>query len=135
MIDPPYITVELQIAATGSDLAPALEAAKYARRNRPDEPESEREADAMLRFIEAFGAATETWQAGAAATFTGLSAPLGALESLGLYVHAGATRASLGESRVLMPLAVLTITRTSLPVVPMMLSSDLEVAGDDVTSH
>lgn len=135
MIDPPYITVELQIAATGSDLAPALEAAQYGRVIRPDEPENEREADAMLRFIEAFGAATEAWEADAAVTLAGLSAPLEALESLGLYVHAGATRASLGETRVPIPVAVLTITRRSLPVVPVMLSSDLEVAGDDVTSH
>lgn len=142
MSEQPFETVELKLVVTASDLISALEAAQYARLIQPDDPESEQEADAMIAFVQAFGACTEAWESGRESERTLALGRLGAhteaLENLRLYVHAGATRVDLtepGQDAMPMPVAVLTITRSSLPTTTVLLPSEFATSGENVTSH
>jgi hypothetical protein len=135
-------TIELQLAETGTELWPAVEAAQYARLLNHDPPASAPEEEAITRFVEAFVTCAETWEdlqterrAGALA---GLSAQLEALQRCGLYVHWAAIDAGIGESdrRVTMPLAVVTISRSNLPEARMRLPGELEVTPESgPTTH
>jgi hypothetical protein len=129
-------TVELQLAETGTELWPAIEAAQYARLINHEPPGNVAEEEAITRFVAAFASCAESWQdlqaerrAGALA---GLSAQLEALQRCGLYVHWAAIDAGIAESerRVTMPLAVVTISRTNLPEARMRLPDELAVTRD-----
>ena len=125
--------VELHLAETGTELRPAVEAAQYARLISHDPPANAAEEQAVARFADAFAACAESWEelepirrAGALA---GLSAALEALERCGLFVHwAALERRIAGSSGVVrMPLALLTIGRTNLPIAHVQLPGELEV--------
>jgi hypothetical protein len=129
-------TIELKLAETGTELWPAIEAAQYARLINQEPAAHAAEEEAITRFVEAFIACAETWddlqaerRAGALA---GLSAQLDALQRCGLFVHWAAIDAGIAESgrRVTMPLAVVTISRTSLPEARVRLPDELEVTRD-----
>jgi hypothetical protein len=135
-------TIELQLAETGTELWPAVEAAQYARLINHESPASAAEAEAITHFVEAFATCAESWEdlqaerrAGALA---GLSAQLEALQRCRLYVHWAAIDAGIAESdrRVTMPLAVLTISRSNLPEARMRLPGELEVTPESgPTTH
>lgn len=126
-------TVDLQLAETGTELWPAVEAAQYARLIKHEPPASAAEEEAVRRFVETFAGCAETWgdlqaerRAGALA---GLSAQLEALQRCGLFVHWAAIDAGIAESgrRVRMPLAIVTISRTNLPEARARLPGELQV--------
>ena len=135
-------TIELQLAETGTELWPAVEAAQHARLINHEPPASTAEDAAVSRFVAAFAACAETWEdleperrAGALA---GLSAQLEALQRCGLYVHWAAIDAGIAESgrRVTMPLAIVTISRINLPEARVRLPDELEVTPESgPTSH
>ena len=129
-------TVELQLAETGTELWPAVEAAQYARLINHDPPASAAESEAITRLVEAFAECAETWaelqaerRAGALA---GLSAQLEALQRCGLFVHWAAIDAGIADAgrRVTMPLAVLTISRSNLPEARVRLPDELVVTPE-----
>jgi hypothetical protein len=126
-------TLELRLAETGTELWPAVEAAQYARLISHDPPDGAGQEQAIARFVDAFGACAEAWEeleprrrAGALA---GLSAELDALQRHGLFVHWAALDAGIAGSdgRLSMPVAVLTISRTDLPVASAQLPDALEI--------
>ncbi len=129
-------TIEVQLAETGTELWPAVEAAQYARLINHEPPASAAEEEAIARFVEAFAACAETWadlqaerRTGALA---GLSAQLEALQRCGLFVHWAAIEAGIAEAgrRVTMPLAVVTISRTNLAEARVRLPDALEVTPE-----
>ena len=133
MSKPRNPTIELQLAETGTELRPAVEAAQYARLIDHEPPTSAAEQEAITRLVEAFAECAETWgelqaerRAGALA---GLSAQLEALQRCGLFVHWAAIEAGIADAgrRVTMPLAVLTISRSALPEARVRLPDALEV--------
>lgn len=143
MSEESFETVELQLASAASDLVPALEAAQYGRLIQPEDPEDEQQADAMTAFVEAFAACTEAWEAGAGGderrrALGQLETRMEGLEAIGLRVHAGTTRIELtqpGQAAVPMPVAILTITSSSLPVTTVLVPTDLGVSDEGMTSH
>jgi hypothetical protein len=133
---PPDQTVELQLAETGTELWPALEAAQYARLISHEPAASAAEDAAITRFVETFTTCAETWEdlqaerrAGALA---GLSAQLEALQRCGLFVHWAALEAGIAEAgrRVTMPLAVVRISRSDLPEARVRLPGELAVTPE-----
>jgi hypothetical protein len=135
-------TVELQLAETGTELWPAVEAAQYARLLDSEPAASAAEEAAIARFVEAFVACAETWEAlpveRRVGALAGLSAQLEALQRCGLFVHWAAIEAGIGGpgGRVAMPLAVLTISRTDLPETRVRLPDQLEVTPEsNPTTH
>jgi hypothetical protein len=135
--EPELKAVELSLADTGMELKDALEAAQYARFIKPDEPESEVEAETMTAFVEAFSAGTEIWEEGSAtdrtSALTALSARLEALEQLGLFVHAGAVQldyvAEPGNV-VKLPVAIVTISRNNMPSGVVLVPTEIEADGE-----
>jgi hypothetical protein len=125
--------VELHLAETGTELRAAVEAAQYARLISHDPPASAAEAQAVARFKDAFATCAECWEelepVRRSGALAGLSAALEALERCGLFVHwAALERRIAGSSSALsMPLALLTIGRTNLPIAHMELPGELEV--------
>lgn len=137
MDDPSLMPVELALAQTGNELAPALEAAQYARFIKPEEPDTEAEAEAMTGFVEAFSACTEVWEAGSAtdrtAALTALGTSLEALERLGLYVHGGAAELDYTPEpgrTVKMPVAIVTVTRNDMQSGVVMVPTEVEAAAE-----
>jgi hypothetical protein len=133
---PRHQTIDLQLAETGTELWPVVEAAQYARLINHGPPASAAEEAAIARFVETFAACAETWQdlqaerrAGALA---GLSAQLETLQRCGLFVHWAAIDAGIAEAgrRVTMPLAVVTISRTDAPEVRVRLPDELQVTAE-----
>jgi hypothetical protein len=126
--------IELQLAETGMELKPAVEAAQYARVIDHAAPASAAEEEALARFLEAFGGCAETWEelqvVGRSSALAGLSARLESLQRCGLYVHWAAIDARLAAAggRVTLPLAVLTISRSNLPEAQVRLPDELEIA-------
>jgi hypothetical protein len=137
----PLDAVELQLASSARELTPALEAAQYARLVHPDDPESEQEAEAMTGFLEAFGACTEAWESPVDArplALGRLSASVETLEALGLYVHAGSIQAKLEQqetSGLRLRVAIVTITRSNLPTIKMLLPADLKISHESRMMH
>jgi hypothetical protein len=135
-------TIDLKLAETGTELAPAVEAAQYARLLDHEPPASGAEEQAITRFVEAFTACAETWEdlqaVRRAGALAGLSGQLEALQRCGLFVHWAAIEAGIAEAgrRVTMPLAVLTISRTNLPEARVRLPDELQVtAQGGPTTH
>lgn len=133
--DPP--SIELQLAETGSELAPAVEAAQYARAIHPAEADDAAEEQAIAAFIEAFSACAETWESlsapDRAMRLTSLSAQLDALERCGMFVHWGTiTRrfAMPGQDAVELPLAIVTISRIGVPTAHIVLPDELAIGGE-----
>jgi hypothetical protein len=129
-----YEAIELRLARTGTDLWSAVEAAQYARFIHHDEPESEADARAILRFVEAFSACTEAWERtpleSKAGALAGLGAQLEALGRHGLFVHWATVERNLapqGRAPLTMPVAILAVTGTSLPTVTAKVPR--EIAG------
>jgi hypothetical protein len=128
--------IELQLAETGMELRPAVEAAQYARVIDHAAPASGAEEQGLTRFLEAFTACAETWEqlqaVGRSSALAGLSARLEALQRCGLYVHWATINARLAAAggRVTLPLAVLTVSRSSLPEAQVRLPAELEVAPE-----
>ena len=136
MSKPRNQTIDLQLAETGTELWPAVEAAQYARLINHEPPASAAEDEAITRLVQAFAECAETWEelqaerrAGALA---GLSAQLEALQRCGLFVHWAAIDAGIAEAgrRVTMPLAVLTISRSNLPEARVRLPDELQVTPE-----
>jgi len=132
-----YETVELRLAETGTELWAVLEAAQYARIIQHEEPETTAEAQAISRFVEAFASLAESWQELPAAerggALTGLSAQIEALQRLGLHVHCATSErdfAPRAQQPVRLPLAILTVSRSSLPTTRIALPTELEVAAE-----
>lgn len=125
-------SVELSLAETGSELVPVLHAAQFARFVRPAEPETDGEAQAMKGFIETFATCTEAWGGAAAARaglLAALSRGLAALETAGLFVHAGATTVELPDGGREVPVAILTLGRTAAPTLSVMVPVEVELEG------
>jgi hypothetical protein len=128
--------IELQLAETGTELLPAIEAAQYARVIDHAAPASVVEEEALTNFLRAFCACAETWEelqvVRRSRALAGLSAELEALQRCGLFVHWAAIDAGLAKARgrATMPLAVLTIGRSNQPQVRVQLRAELEVARD-----
>jgi hypothetical protein len=126
-------SVQLSLAETGSELVPVLRAAQFARFVRPAEPETEGETEAMEGFVETFAACTEAWEGAAPAERAGLLAALSrrlaALETAGLYVHAGATALTLPGGGQEVPVAILTIGRTAAPTLSVMVPVEVDLEG------
>lgn len=131
-----YESVELRLVETGSELAPAIEAAQYGRVVDHDDPQTPAEAEAIARFLDAFSGAAEAWDGLGAdergARLAGLGDHLDALEAAGLHVHVGTLlqRLAAGGGTVTLPVAVLTIGRTALPTRQVLLPARLEVEQD-----
>lgn len=130
-------SIELRLAETGRELAPAVEAAQYARAIHPAEPDDAAEEQAMADFIDAFSACAESWESlsapDRAIRLTALSAQLEALERCGLFVHWGTvTRrfAVPGQDAVELPLAIVTISRLGVPTARILLPDELAVGGE-----
>jgi hypothetical protein len=129
--------IELQLAETGMELRPAVEAAQYARVIDHAAPGAGgAEEQALTHFLEAFAACAETWEqlqaVGRSSALAGLSARLEALQRCGLCVHWAAINARLAAAggRVTLPLAVLTVSRNNLPEAQVRLPDSLEVAPE-----
>jgi hypothetical protein len=129
--------IELQLAETGMELRPAVEAAQYARVIDHAAPGAGgAEEQALTHFLEAFAACAETWEqlqaVGRSSALAGLSARLEALQRCGLYVHWAAINARLAAAggRVTLPLAVLTVSRSNLPETQVRLPAELDVAPE-----
>jgi hypothetical protein len=129
--------IELQLAETGMELRPAVEAAQYARViDHPAPAAGGAEEQALTRFLAAFTACAETWEqlqaVGRSSALAGLSARLEALQRCGLYVHWAAINARLAAAggRVTLPLAALTVSRSNLPETQVRLPAELEVAPE-----
>jgi hypothetical protein len=128
--------IELQLAETGMELRPAVEAAQYARVIDHAAPASVAEEEALTRFLEAFSTCAEAWEelqvVRRTSALAGLSAQLEALQQCGLYVHWAAISARLAAAggRVTLPLAVLTISRSNLPEARVQLPDQLEIAPE-----
>jgi hypothetical protein len=128
--------IELQLAETGMELRPAVEAAQYARVIDHAAPASVAEEEALTRFLEAFSTCAEAWEelqiVRRTSALAGLSAQLEALQQCGLYVHWAAISARLAAAggRVTLPLAVLTISRSNLPEARVQLRDQLEIAPE-----
>jgi hypothetical protein len=131
---PHHRTIELRLAETGSELAPAIEAAQYARVISHDPAPGAAAEQAVARFVAAFVECAETWEDLEAVcrigALAGLSARLDALQRRGMFVHWAALDARIAEAgrRVRMPLAVLTVSRSDLPSARFRLPGELEVA-------
>jgi hypothetical protein len=130
--------VELRLAETGSELRAAIEAARYARIVSHDALASPAEADAAEGFATRFEACAEAGDA-PQQMLAGLSRDLEALEALGLFVHWGIVRRALitpERGRVALPVAILTISRSALPIRVVMVPAELPVAsGAAVSRH
>jgi hypothetical protein len=129
--------IELRLAETGSELAPVIEAAQYARVIQPAEPDDPAEEQAMAGFVETLSDFAEAWESLSATEramrLTGLSAQLEALERCGLFVHWGTvTRrfAVAGQGAVDLPLAIVTISRTGGPTLRILLPGELAVGSE-----
>lgn len=136
MSEPRHQTIELRLAETGSELWPAIEAAQYARLISHDPSPGAADEQAIARFIAAFAECAETWEELEAVrrmgAIAGLSAQLEALQRRGLFVHWAAIDAGIAEAgrSVRMPLAVLTVSRNSLPTTQVQLPGELEVTPE-----
>ena len=144
MAEPSLKAVELSLMESGSELTPALEAAQYARFIKPEEPESEIQARALRAFVEAFASGTEVWEQGTVSSRTGvlaqLSARLDELERCGLFVHAAAVPLDFAPEpgrRLRLPVAIVTVTRSSVPRGVVMVPSEIEAesGGGSPTAH
>jgi hypothetical protein len=122
VVPSPQQYVELQLAETGMDLVPAIEAAQFARvidRSVPADPAEEATIES---FAELFAAAAEGWEEFVAAERGGLLARLGdqleRLEALDWFVHWGRVELALPRpdgTSLQLPLAVLSIGRSGAP--------------------
>ena len=126
--------VELHRAEKGTDLWAAVEAAQFARFIHHDEVEAQEDARAIVRFVEAFSACTEAWERTPVQSKAGALAALGAgldgLRRRGLFVHWATVERNLapqGREPVVMPVAILAVTRAGVPTVTARLPK--EVAG------
>jgi hypothetical protein len=128
--------IELQLAETGLELRPAVEAAQYARVIDHARPASVEEEEALARFLEAFCACVETWEelhvVRRSNALARLSTQLEALQQCGLYVHWAAINGRLAAAggRATLPLAVLTISRSNLPEARVRLPDELGIAPE-----
>ena len=126
-------TIELRLAETGTELWPAVEAAQYARLISFDPPARADRGQAIARFVAAFAACAETWEAlepmARSGALAGLSARLEALQRCDLFVHWAAIERGIAGSggSVPMPIAVLTISETDVPTARLQLPGELEV--------
>ena len=128
--------IELQLAETGMELRPAVEAAQYARVIDHPAPAASGAEEQALTHFEVFTACAETWEqlqaVGRSSALAGLSARLEALQRCGLYVHWAAINARLAAAggRVTLPLAVLAVSRSNLPETQVRLPAELEVTPE-----
>jgi hypothetical protein len=134
-------TIELHLAEAGTELGPAVEAAQYARVISFDPPARADQAQAIARFVTAFAACAETWEAlepmARSGALAGLGARLDALQRCDLFVHWAALERGIAGSRdpVRMPIAVLTISAIDLPTARLRLPGELEVDPQRGATH
>lgn len=127
--------VELVRADSGMDLWAAVEAAQFARILRAEQPESEREVDAMRGFLEALAGCIEGWDTtpleNKSRVLQDLGAQLEHLESEGLGVHWCTLEREVhatDERQVRLPVAVVVVgrsrERTATTLIPMSLQAE-----------
>jgi hypothetical protein len=135
MVDEPrYETVELRLAESGQELSAAIEAAQFARVVDPGSPEDPVEAATIQEFVELFATAAEGWDELGAVARAGLLSQLGdrmdALEQRGWFVHwatAAVGVADRQQGALQMPLAILSISRSSQPTIQARIPGALAI--------
>jgi hypothetical protein len=133
-----YEAVELRLASDGAALWLAIEAAQYGRILLHEEPQSDREEQAMSGFAETFSRYTEEWEEAPspikAAFLQSLGEHVGALRGQGLYVHWGRIERTLTDEttqRQEISLVVLSIDRRSKLTMQIMMPLDLSVSMEE----
>lgn len=133
-----YEAVELRLASDGAALWLAIEAAQYGRILLHEEPQSDREEQAMSGFAETFSRYTEEWEEAPspikAAFLQSLGEHVGALRGQGLYVHWGRIERTLTDERTQrqeISLVVLSIDRRSKLTMQIMMPLDLNVSMEE----
>ena len=133
-----YEAVELRLASDGAALWLAIEAAQYGRILLHEEPQSDREEQAMSGFAETFSRYTEEWEEAPspikAAFLQSLGEHVGALRGQGLYVHWGRIERTLTDEKAQgqeISLVVLSIDRRSKLTMQIMMPLDLSVSMEE----
>lgn len=133
-----YEAIELRLASDGAALWLAIEAAQYGRILLHEEPQSDREEQAMSGFAETFSRYTEEWEEAPspikAAFLQSLGEHVGALRGQGLYVHWGRIERTLTDDQAQgqeISLVVLSIDRRSKLTMQIMMPLDLSVSMDE----
>jgi hypothetical protein len=135
MVDQPGSqSVELRLAESGQELAAAIEAAQFARvldRGAPEDPAG---AAAIQAFIELFARAAEDWQGLGAAARARMLSELGqhldALERCGWFVHWATAAIGVADPQqqsLRMPLAILSVSRSSAPALQARIPGALAI--------
>lgn len=125
--------VELRLAESGAELAPAIEAAQFARVIDHGAPEHPAEAAAVEAFVTLFATAAERWEELGPLARTGLLARLGdqieALGRQGWFVHWGTSALGVAgqQGALQLPLAILSISRSSQPTIRARMSGELAI--------
>ena len=139
-LDSAQDTLDLRRALKGTDLWPAVEAAQFARVVVHDEPANDDETRALRDFVEAFSAATESWE-GTPIENRGvfleiLGGHVRTLEGLGLFVHWGCVERTLavpgGDEAAPGSLAIVSVDRVRLSTVTVALPEELDVSGEGI---
>ncbi len=126
--------VELQLAESGAELTAAIEAAQFARVIDQGSPEDPADGVAIESFVALFAAAAEGWDGLRQVTRAGLLARLGeqldVLAQGGWFVHwavsaLGVTGRQQGALRL--PLAILSISRSSQPMISARIPGELAI--------
>ena len=123
----------LAFAETGRDLLPAVEAAGYGRVVQVDDGlEHGPETPALMQFLAAFEDCAESGGPDPSAVVLRLNGCLEQLSGVGLAVHAAVTDIAIGDEQpARIPLAVLTIGRSSAPTRTVYLPDRAEPAEDE----
>ena len=131
-----YEPVELQLAHKGTDLWAAVEAAQYARTVTFDDPKSEIETAAMMRFVEAFSESAEGWEQvpmpAKSAALDGLARHLHDLRRVGLFVHCGTIERDFtveGCTPRALPVAIINLGHAPSPALTVMLPASMDVTS------
>ena len=132
-----FESVELQKAVQWTELWPAIETAQFAHFIVHDTPDNDADAEAIETFVARFSACAETWEetltTNKAIILQGMETHLRALESKGLFVHWGTVTRDFsapdGDVRSI-PVAVVTIDRTSVDSATVVIPVDLDLDED-----
>jgi hypothetical protein len=143
MVDEPrFQIVELRLAGSGEELTAAIEAAQFARVIDQGAPEDPAAAAAVERFAELFASAAESWdQLGAAARarlLREVGERLDGLERRGWFVHWVTGAIGVADRRqggLQLPLAILSISRSTQPRLPARIPAALSIEPGSGAVH
>jgi len=143
MVDEPrYESVELRLAESGQELAAAIDAAQFARVVDQGAPEDPVEAATIQAFVELFATAAEGWDGLGAVARAGLLNELGvrmdALERRGWFVHWATAAIGVADRQpgaLQMPLAILSISRSSQPTIQARIPGALALDAGSGAVH